>query len=268
MIKNDRKLPGSSGTRDSLGTKIDNLIFEIISANDGEILRENFLRRFKDILVFDAASFDLAKIINDQIVFDNPVVLNIEKKFVQKYYSHFQYIDTMAFFFSQDKKDVYRTSDYINKEMRESSEYYNEWLRPQNLFYSIGAKIANKKTLYGSVNFWRSRKKGDFTDAELRTLSVFVKYFSKKFSEFDGAEKEKEWNLKRLLAFYDEYNLTARERELTDELIQGKKIRDIADALFICEDTVKKHTNHIYKKTGVKSKAELILKINSAKTEK
>jgi DNA-binding CsgD family transcriptional regulator len=261
MTKTYRKIPNSSENYEPLHGKIDDLIFEIISANNGAALRENFLRRCKSILSFDAASFDLAKIINDQIIFYEPAVLNIAPKFVQRYYSHFQYIDTMAFFFSQDKKTVYRTSDYINREMRESSEYYNEWLRPQNLFFSIGAKIADKR-LYGSVNFWRSGKKGDFTDAELHTLSVFIKYLSKRFSELDSAEKEHERNLKRKIAFYDKYNLTLREQELADELIQGKKIRDIAAALFISEDTVKKHTNHIYKKTGARSKAELILKIN------
>jgi DNA-binding CsgD family transcriptional regulator len=261
MAGTSPKIRNRSKDCPSLSEKIDTLIFEVISESSGITLRKNFLQRCKDILVFDAASFDLAKTENGQIIFYDPVVLNIGKKFVHSYYSHFQYIDTMAFFFSQGRKTLYRTSDYINDEMRESSDYYNEWLKPQNLFYSIGAKLGDK-TLHGSVNFWRSKRKGDFADEELHTLSIFTKYLSKKFSEFNSLKRKQARDMKRINALYDEYNLTARERELADELSRGKKIKDVAAALFICEDTVKKHTNHIYKKLGVRSKTELILKIS------
>ncbi|MDR2457620.1 MAG: helix-turn-helix transcriptional regulator [Clostridiales Family XIII bacterium] len=247
-----------------LAEKFDSIIFKIISEKNNLSLRKNFMKLYKDVLDFDAASFDIAKVENDQIIFYDPKVLNIGIKFVHRYYSHFQYIDTMAFFFSQDKKDVYRTSDYISEKMRKASEYYNEWLVPQNLFYSIGAKIGNKK-LYGSVNFWRSKVKGDYTDKDIKNLSIFTKYLSKKFFDFEKSEKSIEKDEKRKNDFYDECKLTKRERELADKLLNGKKIKDIAAALFISEDTVKKHSNHIYKKLNIKNKSELIITIKELK---
>lgn len=52
--------------------------------------------------------------------------------------------------------------------------------------------------------------------------------------------------------------LTEREREVMNQLIQGHRNPDIASALFISEKTVKNHINRIYAKLGVTTRAEAI----------
>jgi DNA-binding CsgD family transcriptional regulator len=238
--------------------KMDEVVYHLLDSEDALSLRKNFLKEYGELLRFDASMFDLAKVEHDQIIFYDPVAMNIKKKFTDIYYSHFQYIDTMAFFFSQDKKTVYRTSDYINDEMRESSEYYNDWLKPQKLYYSIGAKIDFQKTLFGSVNFWRSKKGGDYTQNDIEALETVVKYISKKFWTLTQAMEKSEAKKSKKEDFYHGAGLTPREIELAEELYSGKKISEIATRLFISDDTVKKHSNHIYKKLDVKGKTELI----------
>ncbi len=53
-------------------------------------------------------------------------------------------------------------------------------------------------------------------------------------------------------------DLSEREREVLRELGLGKNNREIADALFIAEGTVKNHVTHIYEKLGLRTRAEAV----------
>lgn len=69
-------------------------------------------------------------------------------------------------------------------------------------------------------------------------------------------EHEEAWE-----AFAKEYKLTSRELELLTNVCKGLSNPDIAKKLFISESTVKQHLSHIYKKTNVKNRYELMQKI-------
>lgn len=56
--------------------------------------------------------------------------------------------------------------------------------------------------------------------------------------------------------------LTNREREVLELMIQGKNNAEIAEALIISIYTVKRHTNNIFKKTNLKSRTDLAVLIN------
>ncbi len=59
------------------------------------------------------------------------------------------------------------------------------------------------------------------------------------------------------------YRLTKREVEIVRELILGKSNSEIAESLFITEQTVKDHMSRIYQKTYVKSRTQLLSLIKS-----
>ena len=52
--------------------------------------------------------------------------------------------------------------------------------------------------------------------------------------------------------------LTVRENEIVTYVCAGKSNKEIADILFISQNTVRNHIYNIYKKVGVKNKIELI----------
>ena len=56
------------------------------------------------------------------------------------------------------------------------------------------------------------------------------------------------------------YDLTNRERQVFNLLVEGRKTEDIAEKLSITKNTVKYFTKRIYKKLEVKSKPELIVR--------
>lgn len=56
--------------------------------------------------------------------------------------------------------------------------------------------------------------------------------------------------------------LSARERDVLDKILEDKKRKEIAEELFITENTVKKHISNIFSKLGVSSRHELLEKIS------
>jgi DNA-binding CsgD family transcriptional regulator len=59
-------------------------------------------------------------------------------------------------------------------------------------------------------------------------------------------------------AFFAERKITGREREVIELLLQGFRIRDMADRLSIAESTVKGHLTQVYDKLGINGRAELL----------
>lgn len=57
------------------------------------------------------------------------------------------------------------------------------------------------------------------------------------------------------------FRLTSREYEIAKLIREGLRYKEIADRLFISERTVSTHVQHMFEKTGVKSKGELIYKL-------
>jgi DNA-binding NarL/FixJ family response regulator len=53
--------------------------------------------------------------------------------------------------------------------------------------------------------------------------------------------------------------ISEREQEVFELLLEGKTNRQIAAHLCICEKTVEKHLTNIYAKVGVASRTEAIL---------
>jgi DNA-binding NarL/FixJ family response regulator len=62
-----------------------------------------------------------------------------------------------------------------------------------------------------------------------------------------------------LAQYLAEDHLTAREIEVLALISAGKGNRDIADTLFITEDTVKGHVRHIMEKLGAQNRAEAVV---------
>ncbi|KAF0219990.1 MAG: putative GAF sensor [Geobacteraceae bacterium] len=65
----------------------------------------------------------------------------------------------------------------------------------------------------------------------------------------------------RLHPKLDDFKLSRREREIGVLVIQGHSNREIAEQLFISEQTVKDHLHVIFEKTGIRRRGELAAKV-------
>jgi len=65
--------------------------------------------------------------------------------------------------------------------------------------------------------------------------------------------------------FIEQYGISPRECEIISMIVRGYSNRKIGETLFISAMTVKNHIYHIYRKTGVENKVQLLNIINSPK---
>jgi DNA-binding CsgD family transcriptional regulator len=78
-------------------------------------------------------------------------------------------------------------------------------------------------------------------------------YFLRHFMQFSSDE-----NLKLLDIVSQKYQISKREQEVMDLILQGKSNQEIEEMLFISYSTVKNHIYNIYQKLGVKSRGQMI----------
>ena len=103
-----------------------------------------------------------------------------------------------------------------------------------------------------------------FTDLDLIAVGIgeIRPFLSKEEQEIlDNPKKQSE----KLPDFDDvakritsDYHLSARESEVLPLLLAGRTIARIQDSLYISAGTVSTHIRHIYQKTGVERKQELL----------
>jgi DNA-binding CsgD family transcriptional regulator len=65
----------------------------------------------------------------------------------------------------------------------------------------------------------------------------------------------------RLYPKLDEFKLSRRGKEITVLVMQGYSNREIAEQLFICEQTVKDHLHDVFEKLGIRRRGELAAKL-------
>ena len=68
---------------------------------------------------------------------------------------------------------------------------------------------------------------------------------------------------KKKALIYEKYRITKREREIVEQICQGKTNQQIADTLFISLQTVKDHTHRIYTKIGINGRMKLVQLVNA-----
>jgi DNA-binding NarL/FixJ family response regulator len=62
----------------------------------------------------------------------------------------------------------------------------------------------------------------------------------------------------QLAEHYSDETLTEREIEVLRQIAEGNRNRDIADKLFITEETVKVHIKHIMEKLGATDRTQAV----------
>lgn len=67
----------------------------------------------------------------------------------------------------------------------------------------------------------------------------------------------------KMAFIFKKYRITKREKEIVEQICQGKTNQQIADELFISLQTVKDHTHRIYSKIGINSRMNLVQMVNA-----
>ncbi len=155
---------------------------------------------------------------------------------------------------------VYRDTDILDEEMRRETCFYRDYLKPQEVIYGCGVMMVRDTKITALFNLFRDKNMGDFTDRELYILNLLKKHLENMVCSIapkrEGENEDAgEKNIRR---FCETYRLTEREEEVLSLLNKGYSNQEIASELVISLSTVKKHMYHIFQKTEVSGRVQLL----------
>ncbi|MCC6444334.1 MAG: response regulator transcription factor [Armatimonadetes bacterium] len=158
----------------------------------------------------------------------------------------------------QMRLSVARFSDCPPREDLLRSNVYGHWLKPRNWVYGAILAALNGPDYLAWIAFFRTAKKGDFTDEEMDLITRLQPHFE--------ATIQRIMRVDELLRFetipdkaVERFQLTKQETKVLLGVLKGKTNQEIAEELFIAEGTVKLHIVHIFKKTGTHHRSELAI---------
>ena len=126
----------------------------------------------------------------------------------------------------------------------------------------LGVALAVVLMLYIRVND-QIKRQDESRNGELVTAvesRAVQKESARQHSAVSGASYEEIYA--HFLSVMEAYTLSEREMEVAWLLYRGYTNRQIGEALYIAETTVKKHVSHIYQKMDVQSRKEFRAKLH------
>ena len=238
---------------------INDLIYDIHSIEPLDEMREKVLNNLKLLIDYDLATFWLADFYGDKLL-TNPIGINTTKESLCKYNDQdFESEDETAWIMRSGKSMVYRETDLINVNDRKRTEYYKEIYEKQNIYYSLQIAIAYAGNFLGIISLCKCKDNIDFSEKDLFICEILKEHLNYRFWRDSPAYKQ---NLNvidhyKFTLIANENQLTKRETEVCELLMQDLYHNEISEKLYISNNTLKKHITSIYKKCSVSNKFQL-----------
>ncbi len=144
-----------------------------------------------------------------------------------------------------------------------SSEYYRVYYDGSGLKDECGYLVELQNGGFVNISLGCTRKKG-FASAQLSMLSDIAPMICalchqhwQSLGQVPVSDTNLRKPLETALACFGSSQLTKREREVINMILQGHTSRTVAEQLKISPETVKLHRKHAYSKLDIKSQSEL-----------
>jgi DNA-binding CsgD family transcriptional regulator len=242
--------------------RINGIISSIHTTKNTTAMRMAFLQKLMNVIDYDFSDFNIGLMENSVTpLLVDPVVVSkfergFEEEFIYQYESTYAPMDYVKWLFLSSESIVYRESDLVNDDVRKKSPFYQQYLKVFDLVNISGIVIASGGQFVGAVTLYRREKNGDFTDDEMYILRQLLPHLQNKFDLEEEILKKNAKSLSYLLK--NQYLLTNREIEIIGYIYKGYKNDDIAAALGIAPNTVKKHVYNLFYKVDVKNRVQLV----------
>lgn len=241
---------------------LNELIASLYGIRNSTAMRKAFLTKLMDLIAFDLADFNLSKQKQGRNQWlEDPVVVSIfstemETEFTKLYETEYYKMDYVSWIFAHHESIAYRESDLINRRIRKESRFYKEYLARYDLGSVAGVSIISTGSLMGAVTLYKSESKGDFSKRDVYILEMLLPHLQNVLGSRQEQNTKEQVEMERLLKY--QFGITKKEKEIMRLILQGRSNREIAEEQNISANTVKSHIAHIFEKTGVKSRTQLI----------
>jgi len=170
------------------------------------------------------------------------------------YYKNFRSMDPLnPSKFEGTTQTVVTIDSQISQQQLLQTIYYQDFMRPNNHRYVADMFFRDNGRICAVLTMLRDEKSTPFSDEELvtlRTIQPFLEYALNEVYEPKRSGQRKN--------FESNYELTERELDVLELVICGCSNKVIAAELGLSLSTVKTHLQHMFKKTQVDSRSELV----------
>lgn len=243
---------------------INEIVLRIHNGNEIGDMQKDFMTVVKALIDYDMAVFYVAE--GDDYL-ANAYSVGLTDADIKNYrdnmHDHDPFRPLMGIL--ADSHGAIRASDYSSNEEIQKTEYYKKVWEPKGIQHTVYMPLSENGVWLGSVSFFRSEDKGEFTDNEVEVANVLMAHLQIRLN-WNRRERERhvagnmsqEEAGKVREALVNEYSLTQREAEVVSLWVSGLTDAEICEELSISKNTLKKHISNLFGKLDIGNRVELI----------
>ncbi len=261
------------------------LIYELYQSSNLDTVRSAVLDKLVHLVPYDNAAFFLVDPVTEN--FMEPLLYGLDQYRFRQYQEYYEERDAYkkAVFSKDIIPSVDRCSDYMDYQSWQKNEHRSEFLLPQGIYHMACIQVMQNKQLVGEISLHRKSSSPDFNEREMYILQMLHIHINSVFVGLSEADEKSKFrsdgkatvllNPSRPDLLPDpsressasapakdaHKSLTRREKDIIILIAQGKTNKEIAQQLYISENTVKTYIKRMFAKLGTKSRSELVFAI-------
>lgn len=239
-----------------------NIVYGLYSCNSFEDLKKNFLSPLKMLIPFSYGSILLADESNntDKLRLTSPLCIPDSFTEAEEEYMRHADKDNLPWLLHTKEPTLIKESDLLPDESRLNSSLYLHCYRKYRIFDSLQYSIVYNQHFLGILTLFRTKIDGIFSEDDmfyLRSLGIHLNSTLNRIN-IGLADTSNQDMEEHLLSLRERYGLTSRETEILGLIFEYHSTEEIAELLDIQENTIQKHMQNIFHKTGASSRWALL----------
>lgn len=242
---------------------INDLIYDIHLWKSISDIDASFFQRLKMIVPFEYASLFLYdEKADNHFSLGAPICFPESFKEAELLYTKFANEDDLLWILHGKEPQMIRESAVLDDAHRLSSPLYRRCYQKYDIYDSLQYTIVFKQKLLGVLTLFKTRPNGIYSTDDvyyLRAIAMHLNPVLHRLLLEEDTSKTKEFDAS---SFISKYHLTAKEEEILKYLLQFRENEEIAEQLDIRVTTLNKHLQNLFRKLEVRSRWELLRKLN------
>lgn len=237
---------------------LSNIIYQIYNIEDFEKMKTTILKSIRMVIPNVCGSILMTDDPESGHIFCDPVCYPPQYLELEQKYLSIEDRDYGSWITQRNQPVIIKASSLMPEEERVKTDMYKLSYAPFNVHYSVYLTITSHNKSLGVLTLYRSRSDGDFTGENLFILQLLSEHLNARFYQHSCRQRETFGKARDMGVFIEKYALTEREAEILYLIFSGKSNGEIAESLFISGNTLKKHLQNLYRKTGVSKRTQLL----------
>lgn len=147
---------------------------------------------------------------------------------------------------------ILRTNELVSLVDRPDHPYYTNFMRPWGIQDTIEIYLRSEEHIVAGFSLFVGTDQSDLLSRDMKKLAGVHDFMQFSLDQCLTSPEQESFD-----SFCDNYKLTAKERMVVEQVLQGLPNKSISNNLCCSVATVKTHLQHIFAKLQVNSKAEI-----------